>query len=178
MEENIYLRETLAMLDLTGVTLALESGAFEGGGSKELLDAVGKVYTIEIGEELAEGVKRRFEGQNVEVFCGRGQDGIKYFAEKIGGSEEFIYFSDSHYSMGNTSFDPEIGHGGCPVLEELENLKPLRPRWIIIDDHLDFGTRDYPSPETLRTKIDELGNYFCWVRNEKNHQLICKRIDE
>lgn len=169
--ENPYLKETLTLLNLENIPIAVETGTHHGAGAFEMSKFFKEVYTIELCPKLCELCRERFKDTNVTVVEGSSIDKLQGVI--LGIKDKFICSLDGHGSGGDTVYDESVGRYGAPVLEELEILKQNPPEIIIVDDLDDFyNIPSYPHPDKIFSKVKEIGEYTHWIREGGSRQLI------
>jgi len=117
---------------------AIETGTFEGDGTRELAQIFPQVVSIELSEENFSQARRRLRRYpNIEMVLG---DSGEALAPLLRPDVPTLYFLDGHWSEGPAGQDSQ-----CPVLDELAALKGGHPNdCVIIDDARFFLTRPPP----------------------------------
>ena len=139
--------------------ILIETGTYQGEGSKAWSEIFDKVYTIELSDSLYSYCIETYKDvPNIEFLQGHSPDLLKDLVKNI--DEPYTLFLDAHGSGGSTTFDSSVGRLRSPVLLELESVKNNIPKVIIIDDLTDFEQIDsYPSLDSITLKVSELGDY-------------------
>lgn len=119
-----------------------------------------KIYSIELGFDLFEKAKKRFEvDKNVEILQGDSGYVLPKVLEEI--NEPITFWLDGHYSGGITV----KGEKECPIYEELHAiLKGEKHNHVLlIDDSRCFtGKGDYPT-------IKQISEYI--IANNDKYQI-------
>jgi hypothetical protein len=140
---------------ITGATTFVESGTFRGDTTNRASRVFGKVYTIELGHELAVQAKNRFRNKNNVVVV---EGDATVMLPQVFENNKFdkaIVFLDGHFSDGVTA----CGDIPEPAIQELENLAKYRQRIsaIVIDDFRTFGVLEgFPSKTQLIASAETL----------------------
>ncbi len=102
--------------DRLGLTRAIETGTYRGGGTRRLAAIFPRVVTVEISEELARAAAESLADRpGVEVRHGTSRVLLPTIVDS---SEPALYWLDGHWSGGVTGGKDEE----CPVLAELEAI--------------------------------------------------------
>lgn len=149
----------------------IETGTFLGDTVDFFKDKFHKIYSIELGHDLAAKAKFRFaENENIEIVEGNSNVILPTILKKTKGS--ILFWLDGHYSseffLGNDYIITAKGEKDTPINEEIEIiLQNTGNAIILIDDARLFnGTNDYPRISDLKQKI------FCI---NKNFKLFVKK---
>jgi len=129
------------------LTTLVESGTYLGDMVAAVRKHFERIYSIELGPELAERARDRFAGDpGVTILCG---DSGTVLPGLLGTIERpCIFWLDGHYSGGNTA----LGEVATPILRELDGILDLAPgsHVILIDDaRLFTGEDGYPRLEDV-----------------------------
>ncbi len=139
----------------TGASVFVETGTFMGETTARAAMVFEKVYTIELGHELAMRAKDRFKNnKNVVLIEG---DAIVMLARVF---EDYkfdnaIVFLDGHFSEGITA----CGEVAEPAIIELEFLAKHKQRigGIVVDDFRTFGVvAGHPTKAQLLASAESL----------------------
>lgn len=129
----------------------VETGTYYGDMVNALKDNFKYIYSIEIGKDLYEQAKKRFENAcNVELILGDSGRELKRVMEKL--DRPALFWLDGHYSAGVTA----RGIKDTPIYEELNHIFSRQDEGhvIIIDDARCFGTNPaYPTIDELKEFI-------------------------
>lgn len=135
--------------DRLGLTRAVETGTFHGGGARVLAGLFPEVITIELSD-------RYFEAALVELAA------LPNVAVRHGSSPTFLgeldpeptlYWLDAHWS----GLDTAGVDNPCPVLDELAAIPPHPADCLLIDDARLFATTAEPERwPTLVNVLDAL----------------------
>ncbi|OGV43304.1 MAG: hypothetical protein A2X46_06610 [Lentisphaerae bacterium GWF2_57_35] len=130
-----------------GLKILVETGTYYGDMVEAMKGDFNRIYSIELGKELYEKAKKRFEGEGkVELIHGDSGFVLKNLIERI--DEPALFWLDGHYSAGVTAKGGKV----TPIYEELTHIFKGADRGhvIIIDDARCFGkSPDYPSLKDL-----------------------------
>lgn len=147
------------------LNIFIETGTYLGDMVYAVRSVFGKIYSIELGEELYKRAKRRFSKYNhISILHGDSAEVLPEILDNI--KEPCLFWLDGHYSAGITA----KGELATPILQELDHIlsHPVKDHVILIDDARDFiGKNDYPTIQELRTLVlsQKLG-YGFEVRND------------
>jgi len=140
------------------IPICIETGSHRGGGSWTFYNFFDEVFSIELSDSLFEHCTSTYQGEKLTFLKGASTDLLPDIVSSI--SEKYFLFLDAHGSGGGTTFDPNIGRFGSPVLQEIECVKDNLPEWLIVDDIRDFDRLEtYPSREEIIQKVAEIGDY-------------------
>lgn len=140
---------------LTGATTFVETGTFLGDTTRRAAAVFDKVYTIELGPDLAGRAKKIFRRQPCITVI---EGDATHMLPEIFAKYEFdkaVVFLDGHFSEGITA----CGENPEPALEELEFLARHKNRisGIVIDDFRTFGALPgFPSKTKLIASAETL----------------------
>ncbi len=99
--------------DRLGLTRAIETGTYRGGGTRRLAAVFPRVVTVEVSEELARSASETLGPlPGVEVRQGSSQDVLPALVDR---AQPTLYWLDGHWSGGVTGGEEDE----CPVLAEL-----------------------------------------------------------
>ena len=133
---------------LTGATTFVETGTFLGDTTNRTSGVFEKVFTIELGHDLATRAKNRFRNKShVMVIEGDATEKLHEVFEKHDFNKSIV-FLDGHFSEGITA----CGDLPEPAILELEYLAKHKKRilGIVIDDFRTFGVLEgFPSKAQL-----------------------------
>ncbi len=134
-----------------GLTVLVETGTLHGEMADTMKPYFNRIYSIELGKDLYEKAKQRFEGdRRIEIIHGDSGTELGNLLPRIG--QPALFWLDAHYSGGVT-----VGGGSdTPIYKELTHIFDSRQRGhvIIIDDARCFGIDPaYPTIEALRAFI-------------------------
>ncbi len=141
-------KRSVLLRDVPSAATWIETGSYLGQMTEELRRTGSRVFTIEPGVELHQGIKRRFRKfPNVVPLEGTSEDVIPGLLPGIEGS--VCFWLDGHYSSGITF----RGSSDTPILAELKEISKNLPRWanvrVFVDDVRCFnptlpGLEGYP----------------------------------
>lgn len=110
-----------------------------------------RVYSIELGIDLWQQAKQRFEADHhVEILQGDSGSVFVGLVPRLKGPA--IFWLDGHYSSGATAKGEKVS----PIFEELNAIfmYSTAPNVLFIDDARLFkGDGDYPSIEELKAHV-------------------------
>jgi len=143
----------------------VETGTFLGDMVQAQLKNFREIYSLELGEELADKAKVKFEKySHALIVQGDSATELPELLQKI--SMPALFWLDGHYSGGITA----KGNKETPVVEELKAIltHQIKTHIIPIDDARCFdGTHDYPTVEELFGLVRSFNpNYICEVRDD------------
>ena len=125
----------------------IETGTYRGDTTAMLCPYAKQVHTIELGKELAEEAKKRFQDYtHVHVHQGDSGEVLPKIMPQI--KSAALFYLDGHYSGGITA----KGEKECPIYEELKAIfaSEKLPHLLVIDDARCFvGESDYPTVDEL-----------------------------
>lgn len=140
-----------------GLKCLVETGTYCGDMVEAMKKDFDRIYSIELSDELYEGVKKRFKGEEtIELIHGDSGVELQKVINRI--DQPALFWLDGHYSAGVTA----RGDKDTPVYKELEHIfnDKNREHVIIIDDARCFGTDPaYPS-------LEELGDFVSSKRSD------------
>lgn len=135
----------------SGYSTLIETGTFLGDMVEVQSKNFKKIISIELGIELFEKAKKRFEKvSHIQIVQGDSGKVLPGLLEN--NFEPVIFWLDGHYSAGVTA----IGDKVCPIFEELDaifNSRPFNHILLIDDARLFIGDTYYPSKEQLTAYI-------------------------
>jgi hypothetical protein len=133
----------------------VETGTYLGDMVEAQRRHFERIYSIELGQELAHQAQRRFAAwPHITIIVGDSGDQLAQLLPEI--PEACLFWLDGHYSEGTTARGTLV----TPVRRELASIMGSRRRHdvVLIDDaRLFTGHDDYPM-------LDEL---LAWVRRER-----------
>lgn len=131
-----------------GIDIFVETGTYHGDTVKHFKNTFKKIYSIEIGHDLAANAKKRFaKDLHVEIVEGDSANALSLILQKL--TKPAVFWLDAHCSEGDT----EKGDDYSPILKELEAILSKDQKHVIaIDDARLFDGVNYP---TLR-KVQKL----------------------
>ena len=144
-------------------TCVLETGTNVGYGAYAWSLFFDEVHTVELDKELYARAKTTYG--HVENISFYNETSTAFLSKILPSREEpCIIFLDAHGSGGDTTFDPEVGRYGSPILGELRAIKEHSARndHIIVIDDLDDcdNLNTYPSKEEVRHALLDINpNY-------------------
>lgn len=109
----------------------VETGTFKGDTIDRFRKYVPFKYTIELSQELFDGVKKRFENdRTVYPFHGDSAQVLPTIIQRLQGKT--LFFLDAHFSGNGTAKGPE----NTPILTELQLIKAggITEAILVIDD--------------------------------------------
>jgi hypothetical protein len=132
-------------------SVLIETGTYKGDMVYSQKSSFKKIISIELGLDLFENAKKRFEkDKSITIYQGDSGDILPKILKEI--QEPAIFWLDGHYSGGITAKGNKI----CPIFEEIDaifggmNYNHI----LLIDDARDFnGFGDYPTVEKLTNYI-------------------------
>ena len=121
---------TLELRDLSGATVFIETGTYQGDTARWAANHFDRVITIErsksLFDEYSEGLANL---HNVSALCGDSRQLLPSILEEIG-EEKALFWLDSHWFGGETAGQDDQ----CPLLGELACLKGRRGDVLLVDD--------------------------------------------
>ena len=143
----------------------IETGTYFGDTISSIHKYFNKCYTIEVSKELYNFTKKKYKVKNNIVFI-NGDSGYELNNLILNIEQPIVYWLDSHYSGGVT----EMSNLETSILLEIEAIiKRNNPNDVIfIDDYKDFGRKDYPSIELIKSLF--------LSGNEKAKFKVCNNI--
>jgi hypothetical protein len=136
-----------------GLRVLVETGTYLGDTVAANLEVFGRIYSIELSDELYENAVTRFRRcRHVKLLHGNSGEMLPDVIQEI--RVPTLFWLDGHYSGYNTAKGPTE----TPIYEELRAIfgHPSRNHVILIDDARCFtGKDDYPTLPELRQIIRE-----------------------
>ena len=129
-----------ALAAASGIQAAVETGTFRGEGALALREAVSRVWTVELSDELHRRAVTRYGDRPGITFIQGSSDEV---VPKLTGliDEPVIFWLDAHGGMVDLASDEIFSPAGeetqCPVVAELKAIKEFRyagESCILIDD--------------------------------------------
>ena len=119
----------VALRDALGLTRAVETGTYRGGGARSLAHMFDSVVTVELSPELhASAATALADLRHVTALCGNSADVLPGLADA---SIPTLWFLDGHWSGGETAGE----EAECPVLGEIAALRAGHvDDCVVIDD--------------------------------------------
>lgn len=131
--------------------ILVETGTYHGDMVEAMKGVFSRIYSIELGRELYENAKKRFDGEK-KIHLIHGDSGTE-MGNLIGSIDQpALFWLDGHYSAGVTA----RGTKDTPICDELSHILSAQDSGhvIIIDDARMFGANPaYPSIEELSKLI-------------------------
>lgn len=122
-----------------GLTRAIETGTFEGDGTRELSRLFPQVVSIELSEVNHARAQRRLRSlSNVDLVLGDSAEALPLL---LSPEVSTLYFLDGHWSEGPAGADSQ-----CPIMQELAALRGGHPDDCIIIDDVQFFLAAPPPP--------------------------------
>ena len=149
-------REILRSLIMNySLETVVETGTYLGDTTRFLSQYVKKIYSIEIGTQLATMARRRFKRKpEIEIMLGDSGELLEELLLEINGN--VLFFLDGHFSEGITSTSLSYE---TPLIRELQVLSKSRnlPQSIIVidDAHELSKGNDYPSENEIKSIFKE-----------------------
>jgi len=141
-----------------GVTVLVETGTCIGDMVYAMKDKFEKIYSIELGADLANKATQRFHAyQHIQIICGDSANILPQILSTI--HTPCLFWLDGHYSEGFTA----KGRVDTPIMEELSAilLHQIKAHVILIDDARCFdGTAGYPKLDELRELVVANGSGY------------------
>lgn len=139
----VKVRNILAVADLYGLDVLVETGTQKGATIAATLGRFEKIYSIEIYEPSVRAARKRFAAHpKVTIIHGDSATALPALVTTI--AEPILFWLDGHYSGAGTG----QGEQHSPIVAEIEHIRALRPPGrdaIIIDDaRLFVGKDGYP----------------------------------
>jgi len=133
----------------------VETGTYMGEMVEAMKNSFGKIYSIELNEELYQKAKEKFaKDNNVSIIHGDSGSILPSLLNSI--TEPVLFWLDGHYSCGFTS----KGELDTPIKSELESIfvHANKGHVILIDDARLFnGTNDYPTYRDVKMIVKKYG---------------------
>jgi hypothetical protein len=150
-----------------GCKILVETGTYKGDMVEAQKTIFEKVISIELGVDLFEKAKERFENdKNVTIVQGNSGKMLPIVLKDI--NEPVLFWLDGHYSGGITA----KGDKECPIFEELDailNNKGFN-HIVLIDDARCFtGDGDYPTIKALTEFVRSRNDKY---QVEVKHDII------
>lgn len=119
----------------------IETGTFKGDSIASVRPLFEELHSCELSPELYQAAKVRFEGDSsIHCHLGSSPDILRGLAKEIK-DKPVMYWLDAHWCSADMVAGSE---SQCPLLEELEAIKPIHQDSIVwIDD-----ARYFMSPPT------------------------------
>lgn len=157
----------------------VETGLYIGETISDLyynkyFDSMSKVYSIEIEKKFIDECLNRFPFLLEEKFSLiHGDSSIELgIISKKHKDDKIFFWLDAHYSGGPTGKSQEYGE--CPIMGELNFLKEIHQKPIVVIDDLDlFGAhKDYPTVDQIKEKLNSFNFNFQFQIDNKLSCLI------
>jgi len=134
----------------------VETGTFMGDTVEAMRKVFGRIYSIELSNDLFTQAQQRFVGAaHITILQGDSGEVLPGVLRQI--QQPCLFWLDGHYSAGPTA----KGALDTPIMQELSHIfrHPLAHRHVILidDARLFVGKADYPTMEALRTTTQEAG---------------------
>ncbi|MEL6124317.1 MAG: FkbM family methyltransferase, partial [Bacteroidota bacterium] len=149
-----------------GCHILVETGTYLGDMVQAMKGYFSSIYSIELGEELAQKASTRFDSsKHIQVVSGDSSSVLGPIVQNLTGRT--LFWLDGHYSGGITA----KGDKDCPVVGELKSIMTLRlslGHVILIDDaRLFTGENSYPTIEEIKALLqNEEVEYKVEVEND------------
>jgi hypothetical protein len=143
----------------------IETGTYRGDMVEAVKGDFERIYSIELGEDLARKAAQRFAADpHVTVFHGDSGEILEDLLSRI--DRPCLFWLDSHFSDAETARSELI----TPIRRELEHIlaHPLARRHVILidDARLFNGEDDYPTMDALRALLQRAGFGGCSVKDD------------
>jgi len=136
---SIPVRLVAELQEALQLARAIETGTFEGDGTRELAQVFPQVVSIELAEENFSRASRRLRPyRNVDLVLG---DSGQSLGPLLRPDVPTLYFLDGHWSEGPAGADSQ-----CPVIHELAALRGGHPDDCVIIDDAQFFLAAPPPP--------------------------------
>jgi len=123
-------RIALALAKLSGATVFVETGTYQGATARWAAEYFASVYTIERAEPLFKAHSRALRAlDNVEPLLGDSREVLRKIIPGLQGQRAVVWL-DGHWSGGETAGAGEE----CPLIGELEMMASRAHDVIFIDD--------------------------------------------
>jgi hypothetical protein len=147
------------------LTALVETGTYHGDMVEAVAPLFRRVYTIELGAELAEAARKRFAAQeHVQVLHGDSGRLLPTVLERL--ERPALFWLDAHYSGGMTA----RGEVDTPIVSEIQAIlrHPCPRHVVLIDDARDFvGGDGYPSVPEIEALIRaERPDWYFYVEHD------------
>ncbi len=145
--------------------ILVETGTYRGEMVEAMRRDFERIYSIELGRDLAEAARRRFTGDpRIEILQGDSAEVLGRLLPAL--DRPALFWLDSHFSDADTARSDLI----TPIRRELDLIlaRPLARRSaILIDDaRLFTGRDDYPTMEALRADLARWGFSVSAVKDD------------
>ncbi len=141
----------------------IETGTYRGDMVEAVKNYFGKIYTIELGEELHKKAQKRFaKDKHIELILGDSGIELPKILSRL--NEPAQFWLDAHGSQGETVY----GEIFTPIEEELKAIlnHSIKNHVILIDDARCFnGKDDYPPLSSIE-EIAIKGGYLFEMKND------------
>lgn len=129
-----------ALAAASGIQAALETGTYRGEGALALREAVARVWTVELSDDLHRRAVARYGGRpGITFIQGSSEEVVPRLTALV--DEPMIFWLDAHGGMvdlaSNEVFSPAGEGTQCPVIAELKAIREFRhagESCILIDD--------------------------------------------
>ncbi len=135
----------------SGLHVLIETGTYRGDMINAVKNVFKKIYSIELGEDLALKARKRFAAlPNINIIQGDSARKIPDLSNKI--QEPAVFWLDAHFS-GDDARGDEV----TPIIGELRTVlaRPYQDL-ILIDDARLFDGVDYPTISQIRALVRKL----------------------
>jgi hypothetical protein len=166
-------------LEIKNCNVFIETGLYIGETISDLyfdkyLDDMSKVYSIEIEKHFIDECIERFpflKDNKFNLVHGDSASELTKICHNHKDDKMFFWL-DAHYSGGPTGKSGEYGE--CPIKGELDFLKDIKEKPIIvIDDIALFGVqKDFPKIESIIEKINSFDFDFDITIDEELSVLV------
>lgn len=136
-----------------GTRILVETGTYRGDMVAAQRRRFGRIWSIELQEQLAERAQARFAGDtHTTILSGDSAVLLPTILASI--QEPCLFWLDAHYSAGITA----RGEVDTPIAAEIDAIlrHPVAGHVVLIDDAREFtGANDYPTIAALTAAISE-----------------------
>jgi hypothetical protein len=152
--------------DRLGLTRAIETGTYRGGGTRRLAAVFPRVVTVEVSEELARSAAEALESlPGVEVRQGRSEDVLPELVDPV---QPTLYWLDGHWSGGVTGGAEDE----CPVLAELVAIGAGHADDCVLIDDARLFLAPPPSPHDAAKWPDIASLLEALERAKPGHRVL------
>lgn len=124
-----------------GLRRAVETGTFQGKGTRKLSNIFPSVVTIELSELWFEQTKHELaDRDNIQFVLGDSRRALQEFVRS---DTATLYFLDGHWCGDNVSAGAE---SNCPLMDELSTLAAGHPDDCIVIDDVRYFLASPPPP--------------------------------